>query len=90
MLYQTINEIFEELKVELDLNSEYLPLEMSNVSISKYLKKLHTLKIDDYIQQVVSNKKLVLATNLETAESAYFPAFNTVADDLDKSSVLLY
>lgn len=85
-----INEIFDRLKKELSISSSYLPLEMSNISISKYLKKLHTLKIDDYIQQVVSNKKLVLSTNLETAESAYFPTLNPVTDDLDKSAVLLY
>ena len=89
-VYKIICDCFMEIKNELDINSDFIERKINVISLSNYLKRVRSLKVDDYIVQNLSNKKLSLITNINNLYSKHLIKADLLTEDVFTSSQLLY
>ena len=89
-VFKIIVESFFEIKNELDIQSNFIDRKINVVSLAKFLKRAHSLKIDEYIVQNLSNKKLTLVNDINNVDSKYLTKADVLTEDVSTSSQLLY
>lgn len=85
-----VNNIYEQIKSELEIDSEFDFYQIKQISLSSFFSRLHTLKVDDYLLQKLSNQKLVLVNNINGINSKFLSYVDPLYNDLKLSSELLY